>query len=929
MAQLTSVNPDREPEPTDAALRADIRRLGTQLGNTLVRQHGKDLLDAVERVRTLTRHLRGEGPDSPSPADPAFNEQVNAELHDLFDDANVSDAILLVRAFTVYFHLANVAEQVHRIEDLNSGSPNSGNHFDETVPSLVASGIAPEEIARLVARAEVRPVFTAHPTEASRRAILDKLATVSQLLEQRSEQRRTPADQRRIDRRIEEIIDAIWQTDELRHTRPEPMDEARSILYYIGLTVREAIPDLFDEMQATLTAIGQSIPENRVPIRFGSWVGGDRDGNPNVLPTTTDEVLALQRHQALEILIDEVGVLGPGLSVSTRVHDVSADLAAACSADEPLLADLGHRLNQSEPYRIRCEAIRRRLQATIKSADESSTERAEPYASPAELHADLDVIDQSLRSHGGELLADGAVARVRRILQVIGFHFATLDVREHSDRHHEALTKLFGANNVDYARLTTTERCALLAAEMESRRPLAPPQTPDDGGALALFRTLRLIMDRDGDEVIESYIISMTQGVQDVLAPVVLARAVGLIDLEHDTARIGFVPLFETIDDLRSIGPTLRALFEVSPYRRVVELRGGSQEVMVGYSDSNKDGGITTSQWEIHKALRVIREVSEETGIPIRIFHGRGGTIGRGGGPTHASILSQPSGVLDGEVKFTEQGEVIADKYGHPEIARRNLDLAFTAVLEASLAHRAPRHDEATIARWYSIMDGIANNAYAAYRRFVETPGLVEYFTTSTPVEELSEMNIGSRPARRKGATNGIADLRAIPWVFGWTQSRQIIPGWFGAGSGLASCRTAGHSDELRYMYENWNFFRTYVSNVEMTLTKTDLPIACHYVERLVDPSLHHLLEAVVDEYHRTVEEIQAVTGAELLAEKPLLRRTLAVRDAYLDPLNVLQVEMLHRSRSDAAAGRAADEELQRGLLLTINGIAAGMRNTG
>jgi phosphoenolpyruvate carboxylase len=929
MAQPTSVTPDRGPEPTDAALRADIRRLGTQLGNTLVRQHGKDLLDTVERVRTLTRHLRGEGPDGPSAADPAFDEQVNTELHDLFDDADVADAILLVRAFTVYFHLANVAEQVHRIEDLNSGSPNAGNHFDETVPSLVASGIAPEEIARLVARAEVRPVFTAHPTEASRRAILDKLATVSQLLVQRSEQRRTSADQRRIDRRIEEIIDAIWQTDELRHTRPEPMDEARSILYYIGLTVREAIPDLFDEMQATLAAIGQSIPEHRVPIRFGSWVGGDRDGNPNVLPTTTDEVLGLQRHQALEILIDEVGDLGHELSVSTRVHDVSADLAAASSADESLLADLGHRLNQSEPYRIRCEAIRRRLQATVRSTGESSTERAEPYASPAELQADLDVIDQSLRSHGGELLADGAVARVRRILQVIGFHFATLDVREHSDRHHEALTTLFGANDVDYASLTATERCALLTTEMESRRPLAPPRTPDDGSALALFRALRLIMDRDGDEVIESYVISMTQGVQDVLAPVVLARAVGLIDLEHDMARIGFVPLFETIDDLRSIGPTLRALFEVSPYRRIVELRGGSQEVMVGYSDSNKDGGITTSQWEIHKALRAIREVSEETGIPIRIFHGRGGTIGRGGGPTHASILSQPSGVLDGEVKFTEQGEVIADKYGHPEIARRNLDLAFTAVLEASLAHRAPRHDEATIARWYSIMDGIANNAYAAYRRFVETPGLVEYFTTSTPVEELGEMNIGSRPARRKGATTGIADLRAIPWVFGWTQSRQIIPGWFGAGSGLASCRASGHSDELRYMYENWSFFRTYVSNVEMTLTKTDLPIARHYVERLVDPSLHHLLESVVDEYHRTVEEIQAVTGAELLAEKPLLRRTLAVRDAYLDPLNVLQVEMLHRSRSDAAAGRAADGELQRGLLLTINGIAAGMRNTG
>ena len=914
MSQHKSVAPERGPEPTDAALRADIRRLGTQLGNTLVRQHGPDLLDAVERVRTLTRHLREQGTD----------EAVTTELHELFDDTDLAHAILLVRAFTVYFHLANVAEQVHRIEDLNSGSPNAANQFDETVRSLVDRGIEPSEISELVGRAEVRPVFTAHPTEASRRAILDKLATVSRLIEQRIEHRRTEADRRRIDRRIEEIIDAVWQTDELRHVRPEPMDEARSVLYYLGLTVREAMPELFDEMQAALASVGASLPHDRVPIRFGSWVGGDRDGNPNVLPATTEQITGLQRRYALEALVDEVANLRHELSVSTRVHRVSAELADAAEADRPGLVDLGNRLDTSEPYRVRCEAIRRRLVATLGDRALRGAAGARPYGSPGELDADLGVIETSLRTHGGELLADGAVARVRRILRMIGFHFATLDIREHSDRHHEALTTLFAANDVDYAALSNDERSDLLAAELESRRPLAPPRTPDDTGALALFRTMRLLMDRGSDEVIESHIISMTQGVQDVLAPVVLAREVGLIDLAHDTARIGFVPLFETIGDLRSIGPTLRALFHVAPYRRIVELRGGTQEVMVGYSDSNKDGGITTSQWEIHKALRAIRDVSAETGIPIRVFHGRGGTIGRGGGPTHASILSQPSGVLDGEVKFTEQGEVIADKYGHPDIARRNLDLAFAAVLEASLAHRDPRHDEATLERWYSIMDDTADDAYAAYRRFVETPGLVEYFTNSTPVEELGEMNIGSRPARRRGAAAGIADLRAIPWVFGWTQSRQIIPGWYGAGSGLAAARTAGHGDELVRMYGDWHFFRTFISNVEMTLTKTDLAIARHYVERLVDPSLHHLFEVVVEEYHRTVDEVQAITGADLLAEKPMLRRTLEVRDAYLDPINVLQVEMLHRSRAGGS-----DEDLQRGLLLTINGIAAGMRNTG
>ncbi|MEC8953147.1 MAG: phosphoenolpyruvate carboxylase, partial [Actinomycetota bacterium] len=856
MSLATPVTPDRGSEPSDTALRSDIRRLGHQLGNTLVRQHGESLLDAVERVRMLTRNLRDQG----------SNEDVTAELHELFDDTDVAHAILLVRAFTVYFHLANVAEQVHRIEDLNSGSPNFANQFEETVQALTDSGIAPPEISNLVARAELRPVFTAHPTEASRRAILDKLAMVSRLIEQRSESRRTEADRRRIDRRIEELVEAIWQTDELRHVRPEPLDEARAVLYYLDLTVREAIPELLDEMQAALRSIGQALPTDRVPIRFGSWVGGDRDGNPNVSPATTDQVLGLQRRRALEILVDEVGALGHELSISTRVHGVSDELREAVDADRPALKDVQGRIDWSEPYRVRCEAIRRRL---VASADGDTSRRG--YRTPAHLDADLEVIERSLRENSGELLADGILSRVRRILQVIGFHFATLDIREHSDRHHEALATLFAANDLDYVGTSDADRADLLAAELASRRPLAPPSTPDDAGALALFRTLRTLMDRDGDAVIESYIISMTRGVEDVLAPVVLAREVGLVDLAHDTARLGFVPLFETIGDLRSIGSTLRALFAVEPYRQIVDLRGGTQEVMVGYSDSNKDGGITTSQWEIHKALRAIRDVSTETGIPIRVFHGRGGTIGRGGGPTHASILSQPNGVLDGEVKFTEQGEVIADKYGHPEIARRNLDLAFTAVLEASLAHKSPRHDEGTITRWYSIMDGMANDAYAAYRRFVETPGLVEYFTTSTPVEELGEMNIGSRPARRRGATAGIADLRAIPWVFGWTQSRQIIPGWFGVGTALEAARLDGHDADLHDMHRDWQFFRSFLSNVEMTLATTDLAIARHYVTNLVNPTLHHILDDIATEHELTIAEVTRITGAAPLADLPLL----------------------------------------------------------
>ena len=908
-----SANSAEDHTGADAALRTDIRRLGHQLGNSLVRQHGETLLETVEKVRRLARDLRKEG----------GREGSTAELTRLLADADADQAIQLVRAFTMYFHLANVAEQVHRIEDLNIGGTRADSHFDETVRRLVDSGIPPADIAALVNRVDFQPVFTAHPTEASRRSILNKLARISDLVEERTEPWRTSADQRRIDRRIDELIEAMWQTDEIRHDRPDPFDEARFVLYYINQAVRDAVPQLLDDMAAVLEDIGERLDPDRSPIRFGTWVGGDRDGNPNVSPGTTLAVLDLQRRRAIELLIEEVGNLSEELSVSSRIREVPEDLLEIATRDLAEHADLLIRTDPHEPYRIRCTVIQHRLAETLRRT-------ASGYGSPAELAADLEHLDRSLRSHGGSLLADGRLTRVRRVLAMVGFHFAALDIREHAERHHEALGAMFTGIGVDYAGATAAERTELLAAELESRRPLAPPHGSDEHDCLTLFRTLRRILDRDGDAVIESYIVSMTRGVDDLLAPVILAREVGLVDLGHDVSRLDFVPLFETIDDLRSIGPILRELFAVPAYRRLLEIRGDLQEVMVGYSDSNKDGGLTTSQWEIHKALRDIRQVAEETGIRIRVFHGRGGTIGRGGGPTHGSILSQPNGVLDGEVRFTEQGEVIADKYGLPEIARRNLNLAVTALVDASLAHTAPRHDVATVNHWYDVMEEMSVAAYEAYRAFVESPGLPEYFTSSTPVEELGSMNIGSRPSRRAASSSGIADLRAIPWVFGWTQSRQIIPGWYGAGSAIRAAFDTGRREDLRTMFNEWHFFQTFISNVEMTLAKTDLAIARHYVNRLVDPSLHHIFDQVVAEHALTTEMVAWVTGTDLLADKPLLRRTLEVRDAYLDPINVLQVELLSRVRSGTFDSEGDRENLmQRALLLSINGIAAGMRNTG
>jgi len=913
----------------DAPLRADIRRLGNMLGETLVRQEGQELLDLVERVRALTKRLRAAEQAGTVDAE-AF-----AELSEVLGGLDLPMTISLVRAFTVFFYLANVAEQTHRLDEDGARSQAKRGFLQATVDRITEAGVAVDTIDSVVARLEVRPVFTAHPTEAARRSILSKIAAIAELLAERSDPRLVDSQRDRIDRRLAELIDLIWQTDELRRSQPTPMDEARSVIYYFDEIFRDVAAGLFDELDHQLGRLGMSLAGDATPLHFGTWVGGDRDGNPNVTPDTTLTVLEMQHDHALRELIRAVEDLSFELSPSDRITSVSPQLLASLAEDAAAFPEVHARfarLSAGEAYRQKCAYIHQRLINTRARIAAGAERRAgQDYSSAAELRRELEVMQASLESNRGELVAAGRLRRMIRRVAAFGFRLATMDIREHAHKHHEVLAALFDRvdPSVDYNQLDRQQRAELLAIELANPRPLSQLTTrlhEDVAGTLQTVHAVREAIDRFGSDTIESYIVSETRGADDMLAAAVLAKEAGLVDLADDIARIGFVPLFETIDEVRRSGRILDKMLSEPSYRRIVELRGDLQEVMLGYSDSSKHGGIATSQWLLYSASRDLRDVAKRHDVELCIFHGRGGTVGRGGGPTGEAILAQPWGTVDGRIKITEQGEVIADKYGLPELATANLELTLAATLEASILHRVSRQPAQVLAEWDTAMNVLSEAAYRKYRALVEHDDLVAYFTSSTPVEELAAMNIGSRPARRPGRKMGLDSLRAIPWVFGWTQSRQVVPGWFGVGTGLAAAQTAGLGDLIGHMYTEWSFFRTFISNVEMTLTKTDVTVAGRYVEQLVPESLHPVWATILAEFELTLDQVLSITGdAELLDRYPILQRTLAVRDTYLDPISYLQVSLLERSRAEAEP----NADLQRALLLTINGLAAGLRNTG
>ena len=891
-----------------AGLRADVRKLGDLLGESLVRQEGQELLELVEAVRKAVKDGGGD---------------------DLLSKLSIEQSVQLVRAFSTYFNLANVAEQVHRARVLADARAQGGSWMARAVDKIAAAQSAKvsghefsvEDLTRWVNELMVRPVFTAHPTEAARRSVLNKLGRVAKLLDQPS----TDAQRNQ----LAETIDVLWQTDELRVGRPEPLDEAMNALYYLDDLFKLTIPEVLNDFKNEIKRLGVDLPLDARPLSFGSWIGGDRDGNPNITASITESAMVLQVGHAIRVTIAAMDELRQMLSVSTRITGVSKALLDSVEEDLkhiPEFEERFKRLNVQEPYRLKATAIVHRL-AFTRNRHASGGEHVahRDYNNTTELLADLALMRDSLLENRGELMATGLLERTMRTVSAFGLTHATLDVREHSDAHHHTLAFAYGD---DYKSKNHQERFAILSNELSSPKKLEFKKLDERAQkTLDTFRAVFDIVKRYGPESIETYIVSMTKGSDDLLAAVVLAKQAGLVDLSTNTAVIGFAPLLETVAELRAAGEILEALLSHPGYRKIVELRGNLQEIMLGYSDSNKDAGIATSQWEIHRAQRKLRDVAIKYGVKLRLFHGRGGSVGRGGGPTYDALVALPWGSIDGQIKMTEQGEVISDKYALSSLARENIELMLAASLEATVLNRAPRQSNESLEKWNSCMELISENSFSCYRSLIDHPDLPAYFYASTPVEQLGEMMLGSRPSRRPDAAGGLDSLRAIPWVFGWTQSRQIVPGWFGVGSGLKAAREAGKSEVIQEMLQHWHFFHTFISNVEMTLAKTDLDMARRYVEALVPKELHHFLDVIAAEFKLTCEEILKVTKKDsLLGDQPILARTLQVRDAYLAPLHLLQVNLLERVRDHNGE---VDPTLQRALLLTINGVAAGLRNTG
>ena len=915
-------------------LARDVRLLGNALGDVLREQGGEALLQNVERIRALTKEARAQrGQDA-----------AEAELDALFGGMPFGQALPVLKAFTTYFQLVNLAEQkeivrVNRRRAFKAGDKPRPESVRDAVQRLCESGVTADQMRALIGSLSIQLVFTAHPTEAKRRSVQEKLHRISDYLGRLEEPQTSRSDQERLELDITAEIEILWQTDEVRQRRLSVLDEARNILFYFGETLFQVTPRLYADLEK---ALAQWYPGETfdIPVflEYGSWVGGDRDGNPTITLEHTAEVLRLHRDRVLSLYIPAVRILSDRLSQSRHYVGVSEALEDSLAQDAerlPQVAAEAAGRSPTEPYRRKCEFIWERLRRT-EAGDEGG------YGSAAEFIADLETIRTSLEQNGGHYTARRALAPLLFQARLFGFQLARLDIREHKDKYLGALAAVLRDQGTEWAALTETEKVALLEQEIGGRRPLVPTKLEFDdetNTTLGLFRLVSDRMEALGPAAVGSLILSMASDVSDVLAVLLLAKEARLADLQDGVdgwSRVDVVPLFETIEDLENAPDVIDTLLSNSLYRRNVSLRGGSQEVMVGYSDSNKDGGYLTANWKLYAAQARLATVAKRHGVTLRLFHGRGGAVGRGGGPAGKAILAQPPGSVQGRLKITEQGEVIAARYFDQDIAYRNLEQIVHAVLMASAEQGAGAGE--TPPEWAQVMEEVSDTAFRAYRALVyDDPHFVRFFQEATPVGELAQLNIGSRPPKRT-ASDRIEDLRAIPWVFSWMQSRYTLPGWYGVGAALAGYadKSPEHLMRLREMYRRWPFFTTMLDNSQMSLAKADMDIAARYARLVGDQKMaQRIYQTIAAEFERSVAIICRITDQDaLLDNQPVLQKSIRLRNPYVDPLSFLQVELLRRLRAlppegDSEELKAQRRDLRAAVLLSINGVAAGVKNTG
>ena len=913
-------------ETKDQPLREDIRLLGRILGDTVRSQEGEAVFDIVERIRqTSIRFHREE------------DQGARKELEAILNSLSPPQTARVVRAYSFFSHLANIAEDQHHIRRtrahaLAGSAPREGT-MAHALDEATKAGITPQQLKEFFDGALVSPVLTAHPTEVQRKSILTVQMEVAKLLAERDHGPMTPEEEEANLESLQRAVLTLWQTAILRTTKLAVTDEVANGLTFYDYTFLREMPRFYAQLEDHLRRMDPSWTTTELPsfLRMGSWIGGDRDGNPFVTAPVLRQAMRMQSTRALQFYLDELHALGAELSLSTRVIDVSEPLRQLAErSPDPS----PHR--KMEPYRRAISGIYARVAATLRTLDGLEAPRhavgeAPPYLTPAEFRADLEIIDRSLTVNGSAALAKGRLRHLRRAVDLFGFHLASIDLRQNSDVHERSVAELlsFADAGIDYTSLSEDERIELLVRELETNRPLASryaDYSEETASELDILRTADDARARFGTDAVVNCVISKTDGVSDILEVAVLLKEAGLLRPKDKALDLNIAPLFETIGDLRNCAATMDRLLSIPTYRRFLESRGNLQEVMLGYSDSNKDGGFLTSGWELYKAEIALVEVFAKHGVRLRLFHGRGGSVGRGGGPSYQAILAQPAGAVQGAIRITEQGEVIAGKYSNPEVGRRNLETLAAATLEATLLH--PESAEPCTDLFLQTMEELSEHAFKAYRGLVyETEGFEKYFWESTVIGEIANLNIGSRPASRKKSTS-IEDLRAIPWVFSWAQCRLMLPGWYGFGSAVKAY-LAQHPDgmeRLRAMHRDWGFFRTLLSNMDMVLAKSNLAIASRYAGLVSDPALRDaIFSRIRAEWQDCIEVLLAITEQSALLEKnPLLARSIRNRFPYLDPLNHVQVELLKRHRTSDSG-----EQIARGIHLTINGIAAGLRNSG